>query len=227
MDNARVARELVKVSQLITASRTRSMSKYKEGKIIGNGMRMRWGRFFLLLEELPTKGKKKLKLFDVSIWNGADDSYFNMPNLLKEANISKSSSYDRAKKSLEDAAEVLIEAAMGRGYDATPNWIGLSEEAVHYLNVNPEDALPMDVKAKDFSIISEWTKFEWKTYDSEPHSMDPSYSVIESSSPASARKLYKILKSNPTALSGVNSYDFTKWLDKNGIKYKQWSSQWR
>jgi len=165
MDNVKIARELVRISQLITelsrsAKTNRPMQNYKEGKIVGNGMRMMWGRFSTLLEELPTKGKKKLKIFDLSLWKGADDPYFNMSNLMREAKISKSDSYDRAKKSLEEAAEVLIDAAMGRGFKSTPNWINIGEEAVHYLEIDPKDAPPINVKAKDFSFHSEWTKFE-------------------------------------------------------------------
>jgi len=111
----------------------------------------------------------------------------------------------------------------------TQHWARMSEEQVHYLKVEPEDAKPITVKGKDFEFVSKWTDFGIREYhgDSSAYDHDPSYTDIDSKSPTSARKLYKMLRADPNLLKNVSMSELTDWLQRNKIKYDLHFSQWR
>jgi len=228
MDNRCIAGELLRVARLITTSRW-------DEKIVGNGCRIEWNNFNLRITELPAKGKKKLRVFRVSVWpgirsgvetrDGANDLIIE--NLMRAGKVGKSSTYDQAKRGMEKAVNDVLTKWEREGLK-TRHWAHMGEEQVHYLKVEPEDAKPITVKGKDFEFTSSWTNFGVREYhgDSGPQDMDPSYTDIDSTSPASARKLYKMLRADPNLLSNVSLGAFPDWLKKNKIKYELHFSVW-
>ena len=73
------------------------------------------------------------------------------------------------------------------------------EEDVNYLQVEPVDYAPVEIKAKDeFYIKAEWTSFDVtlnngytdKQLDEYAFGGDPHYTKLVSTSPAGARKMF-------------------------------------
>ena len=220
-----IAKELLKIARQIVS--------LQDEKVVGNGCRMEWDNFKLLITELPAKGKKRLRIFRLSIWPGirsgsetrdaANDLIID--NLMDDGKVGKSSTYDQAKRGIEKAVEAVLSKWEKEGLNSK-HWVTMGEDQVHYLKVEPEDAPPLDIKGKDFKFRSTWTNFRVRDSHNSPHEMDPSYTDIESKSPAAARKLYKMLQMNPDALRGVSISGLGAWLDKNRIPYDLHFSQW-
>jgi hypothetical protein len=82
------------------------------------------------------------------------------------------------------------------------------------------------VEGKDFKVSVSWTGY--KAYDpsSDFQQASPYYTLYTQTSAAAARKLYKILKSDPDALKTLGWGAFKNWLDKNGVGCDTQFSQW-
>lgn len=227
MDNKRLARELVRIAKEIVGA-----YRYDK-KIIGNGCRIEWNNFNLLITELPEKGKKKLRIFRLSIWDGivyknseAGDDLI-MQKLLKDAHIGKSSTYDQAKQGIIKVVREVLDKWSKEG-EKIDKWVFMNEDQVHYLKVEPEDVPPIIVKDKNFLLESTWTSFNIRFSDGDPY--EPSASYFSSSSSSAARKFYKMLRANPKLIKDIqnNSFsDITDFFRKNKIGYKTHLSQWR
>lgn len=98
---------------------------------------------------------------------------------------------------------------------------------VHYANVRPRDAEPIVVGGKDFSFTATWTSFEIYSPSSDFQQADPYYSYVGPSAPTSARKLYKLLKADPKAMSNLTWDQVTDWLRARKIGYDMHHSVWR
>lgn len=194
----------------------------------------------IVIEELPSKPLKSRHMKRLYVDYGPKgfmpgESAFLASNLLQDAKIKKSDTYDQAKKKLEKALEQAGKA-MEEAYAKDPKWEGKDpspyfsrphESTVHYLQVEPKDYKPMTVKGKDFSVSTEWGKFKAYDPDADFQSHDPSYTLYESKSPAAARKFYKMLKANPGALKNVTWSQFSDWLNKNKVPYNTRFSVYR
>jgi len=203
------------------------------GEVKGSKVRIRWNRDSLLIEELPGKPfKRKLKqtifLLGRAMPGYDVPSAFIMDNLLRDAKFSSSMDHGKAVKAFEKA----LQEAKKVSKDIMPDWMAkavdnLAEtDDVFYLEVEPADSEPMTVEAKDFSVHAAWGRF--KAYS--PRGIDPQEGMgdfIQSKSPKSARKFFKMAKAKPDLLKRTSWSDFMKWLGDNKIAYDYVGSVWR
>ena len=207
-----------------------------DGKMVGNGWRLTWDNFRFELEELPAKGKMKLRVS--SLVNPYSYTKFDawLPqNVLNfYGKVTPSDSFDAVKDKIiaaitSDKALADVRRHATPGYDPMSQLSRLKwdENLVHYLSVVPENVEPFTVDGKDFSVKVAWLEFKSYSPSSDFQQADPHYTIIKSSAPASARKLYQMLKANPNALRGIAWSDFDDWLKANKINYKYEFSVWR
>jgi hypothetical protein len=205
-----------------------------EGKVVGKDFRLQWGRDSWLLEELPQKGKKKLRI-DTMDGGGLRygsvqtrmDQYIPQ-NIMRKAGVSASDSFDHVKAKIQAAMDAAADEAITKYGD---KWDFLkhtkwNEKLVYFTQVMPEGMEPIEAEGQDFTVKAEWTSF--KAYDpsSDFQSHDPSYTLYESSSPGAARKFYQILKENPSAIKHIPWSKFSEWLNQNKIGYSTHHSVW-
>jgi hypothetical protein len=208
-----------------------------DGKIAGKDFRLQWMRDQWQLEELPQKGKKKLRVATMdgggSRYSGASGAANMSPyipdNILLEAGISPSDSYESTKHkiqaAMDAAAEEVISANPGGKWDFLKHtkW---NERQVYFTEIMPEGMEPIDVEGQDFTVKAEWTSFKSYSPSSDFQQADPHYTLYEASSPLAARKFYQMMKENPNALSHIPWSKFSDWLNANKIGYKTHFSQW-
>ena len=212
-----------------------------DGKLVGKDCRLQWSRDRWLLEELPQKGKRKLRVAEMqnlfSILSGRRQPGTDgiMPeNILRDAKPVTSDSYDAIKKKIEKAMEEALDKLVELNANDPKDdlkWVERTgakwyENDVYFLEVVPEDVQPFKAEAKDFTVDVAWTDFKAYSPSSDFQQADPHYTVVQQKSPGAARKLYNTLKTDPTALKSVSWPDFTKWLDTKKIGYSMRFSQW-
>jgi hypothetical protein len=207
-----------------------------DDKFIGQNARLQWSRHTWLLEELPQKGKKKLR--SATLRNPSEYGYLDMwipGNILMFAKLSSSDDYNDIKKKIISAyAEAYERTQNGKNekdkeHLAKSDWVKeivWYENEVFYLNVVPEGVEPFTVEGKDFSVKVSWENFKSYSPNSDLHQADPFYTYYEASSPTAARKCYLLLKADPNALKSVTWNNFGDWLNKQKILYKSRSSSW-
>ena len=237
LGRADLAREVALASlEMKSAGKSRTASW--EGKLVGKDFRLTWSYNNWNLEELPAKGKRKLRVADMPTFleigstSGVDTSPFIHENILRDASISTSDSYDGVKAKLQaayqDAAEMVLASAGAQArtfqFILDNKW---SEDQVHFLKVTPENVEPFTAQAKDFTVDCKWTEFSAYSPSSDFERSDAHYTEIESSAPAAARKLYQMLKADPNALRSISWGDFDDWLKANKIGFKFNFSSWR
>lgn len=226
-----------RVASRFVAQRVTAMGV--EGKIVGKDCRLSWSRDRWLLEELPQKGKRKLRVAEMQNAHGiigargisgADGL---MPqNIILKSKPGTGDSYESIKKKIETAMEEASEklAELNKDNDQHLAWVPKAskwyENEVYFLEVVPEDVEPFTVEGKDFSVKVTWTTFSSYSPNSDLQQMDPHYTTYDEKSPGAARKLYMTLKTDPTALKSVSWNDFGKWLNTKKIGYETHHSQW-
>jgi hypothetical protein len=221
----KIARELIKVAKNLIAR--------GEKIFYGKDVRIKLdeNRDIIELEELPEKGKKKLRVFNLSLHpyyrsgRGEQSHLLLMVNVIGNS-INQSATYDGLKKKIEQGYKK-AEAEYHKVNNTSGKTYGAWEDSVHYLQIEPKDMNPFVAQGKDFTVEVSWTNF--KAYDpkSDFQSMDPHYTLYEAKSAASGRKLYKMLKADPNALKSVSWDKFSRWLASNNIKYDTHFSVWR
>ena len=194
-----------------------------DGKFVTPYARLTWSNYGFKIEELPIKGKKRLRIATLS-HSDFDRGQLRPTFIVNDySNLNKRDTYDQIKDKILRGFE---EASANVGN--TPNYpYSWREELVHYLKITPENIDPLKIEALDFTVNSTWTKFKAFSPGSDFQQADPHYVVYESTSPQSARKLYRILSANPNALARVSWLEFASWLKKNKIKYETNFSVWR
>jgi len=224
--------------RIVSRFQNRTAQSHWKGKFLGDNARLRWDQNSWLLEELPQKGKKTVKVatLDNPGSRGWDRFSAYIPeNILREANLSPSDKYEAIKKKITDAYEAAAEMTItsmspeqlekGRGWDWLRE-IKWYENNVFYLKIEPEGTEPFVAEGKDFSIKVGWTSFKTYSPDSDFQQSDPSYTIYESTAPTSARKLYQILKADPNALKSITWGNLHEWFKKNKINYETHFSVW-
>lgn len=209
-----------------------------DGSFVTPTARFTWTMHEYKLEELPQKGKKRLRVSSMqNPWGiighgrGAPNDFI-ADNIIMRAKLSKGDTFDRIKAKLDREFKNAIEVAKRDHPDwwEKNSWLDnlrWTDETVHYLKVVPEGTDPIVAKGRDFTVNSEWTKFSAYDPGSDMQSHDPSYTQYAAKSPAAARKLYKILKADPKALARLSWRDFRGWLNKNKIAFDTNFSSWR
>lgn len=209
-----------------------------EGKFVGKDCRLQWSRGYWKLEELPQKGKKKLKVADLQNPNsyGTGLDWWIPENILMLAKLSPSDDFEKVKSKISDAYKKAEEKTANSKYDReremwekAKSWVSKLDwhvSDVFYLNVIPEGVGPFTAEGKDFTMKVEWTGFSAFSPDTDMQLSDPHYTKYEEKSPAAARKLYQILKTDPAQLKSVSWSGLGDWLKKNGVAYDIRFSQW-
>lgn len=206
-----------------------------DGKMVGNGWRLKWNDYQFELEELPAKGKMKLRVSTLvnPYYYTKFDAWLPQNVLNFYGKVTPSDSFDAVKDKIiaaitSDKALADVRSKATPGYDPMSQLSRLKwdENLVHYLSVVPENVEPFTVEGKDFSVKVAWLEFKSYSPSSDLEQSDPHYTIIKSSAPASARKLYQMLKANPNALRGIAWSDFDDWLKANKINYKYEHSVW-
>jgi hypothetical protein len=208
-----------------------------DGKFVGKDARLQWSRASWNLEELPQKGKKKLRT--ATLQNPSSHGYLDwyIPgNILQIAKLSSSDDYDKIKSKIEDAykeaGDKSAESKHDRERDTwekSKEWVTKLkwyENQVFYLEVTPEGVEDFTAEAKDFTVKVEWGNFSAYAPYSDLTLHDPHYTQYEAKSPGAGRKFYKLLKADPNALKSVAWNTFSDWLRKNGVGYDMHFSQW-
>jgi len=233
----KIAHELLRLAKSLVAFEWANETE-------GPHIRFKWGGHAgahgsFELEEMPEKGKKTLRRLSGGLapWttSGGDSElrYFNVENLAHYAGVHRNMSYEQAKGAIASAAQKLVDgvndgakAAGKPAYEYRTLFSGPYEDTVHFLKVEPPDTKPFAVSGGDFSVNVKWTEFKTYSPNSDFQQSDPHYTLIVSSAPASARKLYKILRADPGALKSVTWSGLSDWLRKNGIGYETQFSVW-
>lgn len=219
------------VLSLRVAARYLFASRY-DGKFVGKDCRLQWSHAQWLLEELPQKGKRKLRVAEMqNVYFIVKDDNLMPQNILDDAKLSRGDDYDAVKKKIEKAMKEAAEAGVASG--KSPDWVksprgnaSWYENEVYFLEVVPEDVHPFKAEGKDFTVDVAWTDFKAYSPSSDMQLSDPHYTVVKQKSAGAARKLYNTLKTDPTALKSVSWDKFTKWLDTKKIGYDMHFSQW-
>jgi hypothetical protein len=229
-------------SRVLTAGRVAERFIHRtagyDGKFVGKDARLQWSRDYWYLEELPQKGKKKLRsgrLQNPTHFGRMTLDWWIPGNILQIAKLAASDDYADIKKKIEKAYEEAIartekaDNPKERAALAEATWIRTlkwDEDMVFYLNVVPEGTDPFTVEGKDFKVLTKWTGFSAYSPQSDFQQAQPYYSQIESSSPTAARKFFVMTKSNPALLKSIPYGEFGDWLRKQKIQYKNNHSQW-
>lgn len=204
-----------------------------DGKIVGKDFRLQWSDATWSLEELPQKGKKKLKIADLQnpYYLGHADAFIPA-NILRVAKVSPSDSFDHVKDKIKDAMLAAAEDAISKAppdkqkhldYLRRQEWY---EKEVYFTQVMPEGMEAFTAEGKDFTVKVEWTDFKAYSPNSDFQQSDPHYTLYQASAPTAARKLYQLLKEDPNALKSIGWDKFDDWLKTNKIGYKIHFSQW-
>ncbi len=208
-----------------------------EGKLVGKEWRLTWSMRSWKLEELPAKGKRKLRV--CTMQNHTDlgwlpsTSAFIPENILHEGHVSTGDTFEAVKEKIqvamgkagqENVLKLKKPLDHGDEWLTNPRW---NEDLVYFLEVMPEGVEPFTVEGKDYTVSVEWGKFEAYDPKADLQNHDPSYTKYESSSPQAARKMYQTLRANPDSLKSVDWNKFDEWMKANKIGYKIHFSQWR
>lgn len=218
---------------------TLAEAREMNGKVMGSNCRLQWDRNHFYLDEMPQKGKRKLRAAYIemaalrygSVTVRADG--FIPENLLRDAKIptgKTSDGYDAVKEKILKAIKAAVVKFIDTYGEKDWGWlehVAWSEREVNSLHVEPEGHGPMQIEAKDFTVQSEYTKFKAYSPSSKLDDHEPSYTYYEASAPTAGRKLYMLLREDPKLLKGVAWRDFGDWLTKNKIGYETRFSQWR
>lgn len=230
--------------EIIATVKEAALEPKWQNTVAGEKVRIRWNlhpRGAVLIEELPSRGKKRLQRATFSVQdtfsNIADaPNSFMVENLLRDFKPSPSMSYDQAVTAFKGAiaeATAHVDAGKAQRGRMLHQWERSQlaklpyQSDVFYLEVEPADYSPLEIQGKDFVMKAEWGEFEAFSPNSDFQQMDPHYSVKEQKSPAAARKLFKILKADPEALRSINWSGLGDWLTQNGVAFETHHSQWR
>lgn len=217
----------------------------KKEKFVGKDARLTYDDYLFRLEELPQKGKKKLRVarmnHDANRLSGWQQSFSNhmiVDNVIRLAKLSSSDGYDIIKKKIFDAIMDSIEKAkqdpsyaqfmQKHKHDPlNPDYYKWYEDLVYFTQVTPEGSEPIKVKGRDFNFTSYYDKFEVYSPQSDFNQLDPFYTGREAKSKEAARRLYNILRSNPNILSNLYYKDLDGWFKQNRIATRYLQSVWR
>lgn len=210
----------------------------------------------LRLEELPgkpTKRRVRVREYDTYLLADWYDSAFLMVNLLEDLKLSPSMRYDdfvaefdrvlketrdRLVSRLRTTGQISQYGMRGRMDGDAPELIaklsdprlfhGVSHEReISFMEVEPADYKPIRFQGKGFSGICEWGKCKW-SLDREPSAAYNEFNDFhQTESPGAARKVFKLLKADPTIVAKLTLEGFNDLLSKMRIAVDYVPSVWR
>ena len=208
---------------------------------MGDGARLTMGDHgrTYTLKELPTKGKRRLRVASMNtgyLPSGQERAWDAMiiQNVLRNAKLADGDDYDAMKRKMKGAINAAQDDVIAKWKgDYVPTWLQekpsreWSEKDIPAGRVAPgggDD--PIQAEGKDFTLESRWERFTVHSPDSDFQQSDPYYSGYGQKTPAAAAKLYKLLQNDPRALKGVAYGGLRDWFTKNKIAIKYLSSTW-
>lgn len=104
----------------------------------------------------------------------------------------------------------------------------VSEDEVYFLDVEPHDYKPIEIDGKEFHGTFEWTKFTfYPTDDPSANPMEGMRTFYQSTSAGGARKLFKLMKGDPSLFERMPLDKFTKFMSENKIAFNYVPTVWR
>lgn len=212
-----------------------------DGKLEGPKARAKWvrrGQFpYMEIEELPGKPfKRKLRKAEFRWSNHGQQWPLLMENVLDDARLSKTMSYDKMVQAMKRALGKIPgkydERTVAR-FGEMPEYVQKElnrapyEDTVFYLNVEPANYQDISFEGRDFSGTSKWTEFTFYSDSDEYDHQEGMQAFSKSTSAGGARKLFKMLKANPDLVRNISEDDFEKMLNKNKIGYRYVPTVWR
>lgn len=197
----------------------------------------------ITIQQMPGKPlKRKVKRSTVDLSNlrntlgrskAAD--HFLLANVKRQMKLSSGMSYEKALNELGKVIKASAEDALNVATDIQRPFLQemvkkpenqIETEAISYLKVAPKNYKPITFSGKGFSGISKWDKFTFSS-DGSDNPNEGTAAFNSSSSEGAARKLFKILKANPTLTDNMTEAQFEQMLAKAKIKHKYNPSVWR
>jgi len=228
---------------------TKTAREYKE-LFSGDKIRVEKESGNLKITEMPGKPVKR-KVRQLNFHPEGHRAYylpnaFILSNILRDAKLTSSMSYDQAKQALIKATAKAREEAIkqkpeyaklfeGRNDLAwaskknlgSTDWWQFNENVISYLLVEPKDYKPIAFAGKDFGGTAEWQEFRFYSDGDEYDYQEGQRAFYMNKSAGGARKLFKLLKADPDAVKGMTLRQFTDWLDKSKIAYRYVPTVWR
>jgi hypothetical protein len=175
------------------------------------------------LEEMPQKGMRRVReLYVQDMSRGGPHSramdQFWPVGLIQDARLKKTDSYDQIKTKLSKAHDVAYRRAKKMDPEHIRDWMSsmkkISQESTKpSTQVEPENTPPIQARTATYYLNATWKNFTIG------HKSGGTIFTTEASSPTAARKLYKILASNPNAIYELLKNP-DKWLAAKKIRTK-------
>jgi len=193
----------------------------QEQKLETPTARLTWNDHTWTLEELPQKGKKRLRVAELpnplqNLRHNQDYMQFWLPiNVIMYAGLSKTDTYDKIKNKLEksyDDTKESMKKRLGKlPFLGPTDW---SEKSIQAAKIKPTGTEPIKIKGKDFNMTSTWTEFSARDNYSYGNS-----GWTKSKTPGGARKLYKILRNSPHIFDNMTNVEMWNWLRDRRIGF--------
>lgn len=178
------------------------------------------------LEEMPQKGMRRVReLYVQDISRGGPHSramdQFWPVGIIQDAGLKKTDSYDQIKTKLSKAHDVAYRRAKKMDPERIRDWMSsmkkISQESTKpSTQVEPENTPPIEARTAEYYLKSSWKNFTISSKGGGVLFTD------EASSPTAARKLYKILSTDPNAIYELLKNP-RKWLAAKKINIKSHS----
>lgn len=218
--------------------------KYNSKTLFDSGtIRMQVSDFSILVEELPRKPcKTTLRSFEVNTSYAVSTLHrddFIPANIidcpcvvggksvraLMEMLVEGQDTYAVIRELVQSAILLLAEKPENADV-ARLHGVSIYEREQHYTKVVPEGVEAMNVACADFMLSVGWTTFSAYSPNSDFQLSDPHYTQVHQSSPAAARKLYKLAQAKKAELAGLSWSSFTEWLKSQKVGFDYSFSQW-
>lgn len=228
---------LLSEEKQVASVRSLSESTGSKDKILGKDFRLTWSRDNWNVEELPQPKMRKVRYADAQNIYGinssrgmAEGDRLIPENILRDAKISASDSYDTVKdkiaKAMTAAYDKIVAANPGKGLESWMKWHSWSERSQNSALVKPEGAEKLSVQGTNFVMNVEFGKFGVYSPGSDMSQAEPHYTKIKEKSATAARKLYLLVQNNPGIMANVSWSKLPEFLKANGVAFEYVNSQW-
>jgi hypothetical protein len=202
-------------------------------------VRLQWSDGAIFLEELPRKPcKKSLRSLSINTWYAVQtmhrDDY--IPSNVLGCPSAEGGKSVLALLDRTDSYELiatLIRGALaslgkrpGNADVEKIHAVTVHAEERHYSKVTPEGVEQESIECRDFTLTVSWTRFSAYSPNSDFQLSDPHYTQVHETSPASARKLYKLAREKRAEVAALSWDAFTEWLRGHKVAFDYSFSQW-
>jgi len=208
-----------------TSAYLEDLSYYRNrAKVLtGRNIRILKASQSIVIEELPVKGKKKLRRIIyhvipyIQIMQNRSSDILLAINIYENARISENMTYDAASKALEKGAKEAVAQFMKEEPEISSGTVDsflaqfLTEKEVPSLQVAPGDSRQIEFEGVDFKGQSNWNEFIIYPQG------DSFIKRYPAKTPTAARKFYTLISEKPNLFQRMDMETCLKWLQKNKI----------